>query len=993
MNLGKFVRCLLCLTVLACFQAKIPAQESARTAELEKLLNEAIDLYELKQYVRAKAKLDALLAKDPTYEEAHKLRKVVGNKILGDMTIYMSKEGRDLGQAPVEILRRANLKEQELVLKPEHIQEVVTGALSGSPEKLLEIRKLGQYAVPELLKYLKNRAPQDKRINASSILVALGRDASGPLVEALETSDDLQKQNIIQVLDELRPVSRRVIAPLKEIYENENQLPIVKEWAARVLMKATGSPADKLEEAKDYYYRKANRYYLGGDDVDEEMNILNGTLWKWDSKTQELTYEKVPNFALPLLMSEEAIFDGMEIAPADERFPVILASLYIREKAMIDLTAQALTTESLLRPNAEDELKVSLMWQEHMKKNGRIAATTGADILVKVLDKALTDGKVEVASNTLNLLCKILCDKGGWSMVDNALGTGKIVAMSPAEAAKEVVEPAEVVKEGAEKEDAPQFTSNINPILQALSFPNRQIRIDAANCLARIGYPENKERYGLLLPTLIEGSEEDAAETVLIISHDPDTRKQLEDILGKKGIQVITSPSGKEGISKAVRYPFKDTILIDGSLEEFSFIRTRLGMIGLSANSPLPVTIITSPERVRDITDHFQDKEYRIEIIPNQRPDDDKMFNRLASLKSSGKQTTIAIVTNDKAETRSSIKRILEEKAQRFINPEEDSMEKMMKMAAQDGMMGTYVNVFLDHDLSGYDAMKTIIELQKDPRTSPVPVSILTNENNVNRVNDEFSEFLKNKELYSAIRSNSSTDDLVAEVRRLTKNNKLSQNKYVRIQARDTALKSAEALSLIKTADAEKETLTKAQSQRLINLLRDREDMNLRIEVAKALGHFKEESSLVTLAKIVKESNPVELRSACLKAIGQIDSKGTMHELKLHILDSDKDPAMQEAASWALSIEDKKGKTRKNDLERLRVGNIEEPAITETATEEAKPDATEEKTASEAVTEEKPAETTEAPAEEKSASDIWGAEPKEEKKETTTKKTDDEWEW
>ncbi|MFH0910766.1 MAG: HEAT repeat domain-containing protein [Planctomycetota bacterium] len=866
-------------------------------------MQEGIDRFEIGEIDAARAKLDALLGLDPTNEEAFRLRQIVGEAILAKMATYV-RGSDDLGKAPAEILRRARIQEQQKLLDPEYIRQTVRVAVQGNTAKIRDVAAIGQYAVPELVNYLRARVSQNARVNASYILSAMGPEVVAPLCEALYSDDGLQKQGIIQALLGIRPVSPRLLAPLKRLYENKEEEVAVIQWAGQGLKLVTNQEPGALVGAADYCYSEANRYYLSGPDVTEEINLLNETLWLWNQEAQALQYRKISSFALAYVLSEKAILQGIALAPEDVRFPVLLSSLYYVEKADTSLLSQMLAFTEVTRPDAATALQRAQKWMQHTLKNDCIAEMVGPDLAMSVLYKALSDGKAEAAVGAIGAL-----EKGAqWDSIQGWRPAG-----------------------------APQAGKNgsvvplPHPLEMALRFPDKRIRVAAANCLVRIGYPPSAKDYALLLPLLVEGSKEVVAPMLLVISHDPKLRDRMDKVLSEKGVQPLTAPSGREGVEQAMGFPPKDAILIDGDLAEFAYIQARLDLMQLVEYTPLPLVIITSPEREDELIRQFPAERFQVEKFPNPTIDDAarSLYVRLhvMQMQETPGKSTVAILTHPDNQTRARIKQLLQEEAQRqILNPSEVTLSEDLTRTGAAGLVSTYVNIFLDDELSGYDAMRTVLDLQASGVTRPIPIGILVTNVSSARVRQRFSEMLKDPGRVRLIEKEATADQWLAEIRAMQKVNPLSNKNYVRQAAEAMALHSAKGASHL-DANAVRGNLTDDQIVALKEILRTRTeaaDDPLRIAVAQIFGHLRVPQGLNVLQIVVEEKSSIALREAALRAIGAIDADGLYRDFKVDVLQNDPDRAMQEAAAWALSVEKAPLSARLAELQKMRVGYVEE---------------------------------------------------------------------
>jgi CheY-like chemotaxis protein len=860
------------------------AGDEARQENLQTLLNEAIDLFEVGKYTQARAKLDALLAQDPTNQEAYRLTEMVGTAKLNEMVSQVRRE-RDLGESPLELILRARRYEREKILSPDYIKEMVERALRGDREALVEIRKIGQYAVPELVRNLKANTSPERRVNATFVLTHLGTPAVAPLCEALQTNDVQQQQAIAQILGEIRPANPRAVAPLKRLYESD-ALAVVKEWTARSLEAITGIEAERLRPAPHYYYMEGHRYFLGGPDVQDELDTLSETFWRWDQSNQELVYREVPRFALPALLAERRLFEGMELAEGQERFPVLLGAVYIQAEIRVNSIDDALAIAAVSRPDAEAGARVVAGWRQHFARNIQIALSLGDDLALGMVRRALTDSKPEVAVRAI----RIVEDGAAWSAI---------------------------------RDWAPQAgpqgqtdTGGRHPLLAALRYPDSRVRVAAANALLRLGLPAGHAAYGELLPLLVEGAVANVPKVVLLVSNDVKLVQRLEKSLAERGLQVLSAMSGREGVARAAEFPPKDAIFIDGNLAEWGHIVARLQMMRLPQNSVLPLTIVTTQARAADLAERFSPEQYHVEILADRRADEPQLFERVASVRGAATKKPIVIVTHENRQERARIKQALASKAEDLLNPVSRGLVEVDE--EETGTLGNFANVFLGEEISGFDAMRTLQEMRRDPRTRPVPVGLLVDRENRENVTDRFQSLLKNNPRLEMLNANSSAEDLEQAVGSLSQHNPFTQKNYLRQETVATATRSAAALAAFHAGER---GLDEEQVRELKEALTTRQDLTLRVRLAEALGHFKPEAALSLLARLGgDEGLPVELREACLLALSAIDTRGQEHALKVRLVKTSPHPSLQAAAAVGINNEARGLPHRRQTLHELRVG-------------------------------------------------------------------------
>lgn len=1113
------------------------AAPTARMKKLEELMELAVDRFQLNRFIEARAALNRLQSENPTDEEAFRLRKLFGEKIMLEMQRYgdrpkltaaerqalsllgetayaldllsaekavnraqavrdayakngygpdsfevkraealietinslqadqpdeFRKVSRDVqgwkeelqsvGNTPLLLLSRAQRYEQSKLRSPEMIARIV-GAAVKSPENaqrhMLEIDRLGSYAVPALVNYLRDNKDDASCTNAHFILLCLGQQATAPLCETLKSNDQLLLQQVSSILGDMQPHDMRAVPYLKAVYENKDNLSSTRDTAAIALENITGQKADKLLSAADYFLDLANHYYFGGPAIDQEITDMNQTLWVWnpeaDKKQGALQQAEAPIFILSDLLAEEAAYRGMALATSKVPYQVMLASIFIQQKIKADTISKLLFREDMSFPDAEKVRAEANNWRARLTRNMRVVYSLGSDYLSAVLEKAIADQKTEVAIASLDALT-LTAGSNGWETliksprVDSGLQLTARVRNSlktsvPTTPATKSTTPATTpatppASSGAgasgDAEAAPaaetttiakssEFTNSAaDAPVQALNNKNERIAIAAANCLARIGLPTTNPAYAELLPLLVKGAEENRATVALIISNEPNLRDRFSKIMEKDQIIPMVATEGYGGYTIATQYPPKDAIFIDNSIDQFGFLRLQLELRNVSHGKVLPVTIITTRDHAANIAEQFtkdtlqaQAKEqrsdikhlvdggnnmydsqpWRVVVRHNVEPDSKEIYDDIATLGRYGSDSLpIVILTNPTREGREQLKKSLMLRAERELRPE--GLSEYARLLNQEKVMGdifgvriTYVPVFLDEEVAGFDAMNTVQALQTDPRTRPVPIAILTDAERVKDVEKDFEFFIKDNKVRILSRD-IEPKQLVDSINKMKAENALSQQNFSRALSNNIALRSAQAMSDL-TVTAYRQGLSSGEQKQLVAVAADTSrPEDLRVAAVEALGHFRARAVIESLMSLFTdtEHKNVRLRTAILRSVGEIDLKNEFMDFKLQAM-SDPEVAIQEEAAKALGPAAQGTKDIGHYLDTLRPNN---PLSLLNGIEPAKSSAAQENPpAAEAETKQPEEATTAAP--EKTTDEA----PKEPVEEPSTEKTED----
>ncbi len=943
-----------CLSLGAGLYAAEDGEPTERYKQLEKLLSTATDRFELGRYIEAKAALEKIMAENPSDEECWKLREVFGDRILRHMVSFMDK-GRTLGKTPEMLLQRAQLHEQESMMSPANVKDVVTEVIQ-NPEnvkRLYELSIIGQFAVPDLIDFLRSTKSEVERTNASYCLIHLGPQVVLPVAETLAAGDDLLSQHVCDVLRKIRPLDMRSLHMIKRIYDNPQTLPTVRGWAEKALEEITGQKSSELKSADEYIYEEANRLYLGGPTVAEEMDDLDKSFWYWDAnagvdgKKGRLARIEIPTFALDDMYTQELVYDGLQLTDKPERYQLLLSSSLLQQAKENETFSSILDLAGMTLPDAERLKAQILNWQQRLYKNQRVAWTVGGEMLVKVLDKALQDGKASVAIAAIEGIEKTVNTRNGWEKISNwSVSLERPVVDEPqpdaAAADKKIAEK----KLADKKETVPASTEPVpvaapsHPLLSALDNPDRRVRFAAANCLMRVGLPVDNSRYKDVAPILVDGAREAAAQVCLIVSNDLGFRNRMAARLESKGLIAMTAPGGREGYALAMQNPPKDCVMIDSEVNEFAYLNQRLQMENIIAGSPLPLVIVTTSGRIDNIESQFDRNKWRVERRTDKSAETPGLYDSLVLAKRRNDRTVqvVSIITNENVQARKALKNFLLLEAERRSRPERQT--ELLTLMQNEKLLSdifparsAYVNVFMDEELSGWSAMKTLQKFRNNIVTRHIPVALFCKEKDREELGKEYSEFLDDKADLRLLDYETDAAKLFDEALDMTALNKLSEKNYVRKMYDAIALRSAKALSLL-DADSGVVNLTDEEVEWLREVVRSKaRPLNIRCAVAMALGHLRVEKAVKTLSSVFSrekgEVEDVKLRVACLHALGSIDISNEYKELKLKAL-QESDIAIQEVASRALALADG-GVALHNEILQRERPNVPEALLTEQA--------------------------------------------------------------
>ena len=387
---GRALRFLTVLCVLGCCIGSVRAEED-KTAQIENLFREAVDLYQQGKYSESQHKLRDLLALDPRKELAARLVDEAGVKIMAKMMADTR-----MGNEPTYIwqyYRQYNTAKKANKERMTKMAARLVDAGTSEDERALlyrEFAELGHYAVPALAPYLKDATHEDQRTYARIAIARMGSRAVLPVVALLGHKDPLMRENAVLVLSDITPLDPRCIPALKARLEDTTEQATVRNYAEKTLKRVTGLDTAALKTSSEYYYDLANRYYLDRSGVAEEAEEIDSQIWHLNGEG-ELVPQQYPLWAWNDQMAEDVCLQGMLVAPGDAAFYPLWACIqgaqYSKVKDLLDIVSEQPTQNTF---SAEEKTDIQ-NWDKKLVQTRRLAAAVGKEHTNAALKKTLGD--------------------------------------------------------------------------------------------------------------------------------------------------------------------------------------------------------------------------------------------------------------------------------------------------------------------------------------------------------------------------------------------------------------------------------------------------------------------------------------------------------------------------------------------------------------------------------------------------------------------------
>ncbi len=368
-------------SIVAAFALSFGALTPVAVAQdAQSTLKEAVDLYERGQNDAALEKLRAVLATDPSSEQAWSLRNAVEQDLWARIMIKGEQH-----QAVVSHLFR-------LAIPAERAQASNDEAIKGLVEKLdspdWAVRQKaslqlaadhGEYAVAYLARRL-GSDDTDLRAGTMEWIRRMGRRATMPLIQMLDSGSPLVVANCLTLLGQCGDVRALPYVAAMASMPAEGAGVMVKK-AGIDARNRLGSAAETQAEIGGLFFAVAEGYYQRNGNI-----VVDGTT-VWNMEEGKLVAREVPAALYHLKLAEDILYDMLNYAPESVHTQVLLASVLV---AQADAAAGMAADEAAKAAGAAEA--------------STLAKALGAEVLNGVVAKALNDGRGSVGAAAIRML-------------------------------------------------------------------------------------------------------------------------------------------------------------------------------------------------------------------------------------------------------------------------------------------------------------------------------------------------------------------------------------------------------------------------------------------------------------------------------------------------------------------------------------------------------------------------------------------------------------
>ena len=543
--------------------------ESFRAAV--KLLEEAAagkdDAERKKKFEQARIAIEKVISMDPSASLARRLRDMTKEQLITQL--FLEAPPDVLGKMK-EFLALAETGRRNWIRDPQRIAGLIKELTSGEfDRKWIALHKLnaaGQHAVPQLVEVLKT-GDRDARTNAGMTLIASGPPVVLPLGEALKSSNEGLKEEIVFVLERIGDA--RALPGLAAAAINSTNAAVRKGAVGAIEKIAAGqalrsAPAYYLDQATDYYQERFEVLQRAADDY---------IIWDWDKEAETLKGRKVPEYAFYLEMAEKLCYDAVAAADGhfDDAYPLLISTYFQQLHVCSNLRAAAANIQGDVL--TEEEIAGIEARRNRIVEILRTAPALGKQSVYRALKLALADGNVAVAVSCADALRQLGSD------ADLPLAVG-----------------------ARKKRGIDEVVAHADPLVAALDSDNKLVRYRAAAALLGLS---DRAFAGMdrVLPILCQALGERGVRVALVADSDIQVINQIKGDLKAEGYIVDTAQNVSDALNVGYAVPMKDILLVDASFRKVidTFIvdyRSR----------NVPIILLTSGDNAAEAKAVYEDK-------------------------------------------------------------------------------------------------------------------------------------------------------------------------------------------------------------------------------------------------------------------------------------------------------------------------------------------------------------------------------------------------
>lgn len=402
--------------------------------ELVELFNDFLHYARIGKFTESAAYGQKLL-EYPDLDPVHLLHAADADKqsVPTLITLIRHTSLRETAQKVLDLIREGEFRQRQDSARIRTNLDKLGGPPQMEFNAIQRLKDSGEYAVPDLVDALQNSAYQNLWPRIIRALPQIGKPAVSPLAVALNVENADVRRNLVWALGEIG--YPQAIPYLLNISADPQQSDRVRE-AASEAVEAIWNASDRRpdESAPDAFVRLATQYYYEHGSVAADPRLASANVWFWEAGT--LKAKQVPTEIYGAVMAMRCCEQALLLQPDRQDAIALWLASNFRREARLGMDVESTEADSGADADATRPAD--------FPRSIYFARAAGPMYCHLVLGRAIAD-------------------------VDKPVALGAIAALDVVAGAASLTG-SEVYKQ---------------PLVQALHFPDAEVRIKAAIALAR----------------------------------------------------------------------------------------------------------------------------------------------------------------------------------------------------------------------------------------------------------------------------------------------------------------------------------------------------------------------------------------------------------------------------------------------------------------------------------------------------------------------------